>query len=350
MININSVLTYPILTIVSTGKRSFENLGRFLKKSGDTVSRLLQPAEVNLKKSQSISQLMFRKKKKLYCIIDDTLIKKFFSLFMQGAGMFFDTKIGRQIMAYRLVIGMISDGKFAIPIDCAYLFSKELTDELDEKFPSKEDIAKAFVKTAMKLFPWAKIIICADGLYATEEFIRWCKENKFSAEMRMHSNRVVIYKGEKIALKQLLQKKGIRPKGRQMARTIKATWYDMELEITIVRRIDKKGEESIVFQCATYNALPRQHVEAYDARWYIEKCIRTTKQKLGLQDCFSRSLKTQHSHVAAVLLAYSLAQLQMKTHKLKNVEQAIRQLEEKNVMKLLAEFSRTDQIFGYAHA
>lgn len=61
---------------------------------------------------------------------------------MHGAGMFFDTKIGRQIMAYLLVIGMISDGKFAIPIDCAYLFSKELTDLLEEKFSSKEDIAK----------------------------------------------------------------------------------------------------------------------------------------------------------------------------------------------------------------
>ena len=40
MFNLNTVLTYPILTIVSTGKRSFENLGRFLKKSGDTISRL----------------------------------------------------------------------------------------------------------------------------------------------------------------------------------------------------------------------------------------------------------------------------------------------------------------------
>jgi len=314
--------------------------------SGDTFARRLQPAEVSLKQAQSISQSMFRKKKKLYCIIDDTLIKKFFSLYMQGAGMFFDTKIGRQIMAYRLVIGMISDGKFAIPFDCAYLFSKELTDELDDKFPSKEDIAKAFVLTAMKLFPNAKLIICADGLYATEDFIRWVKENNFAAEMRMHSNRVVIYQGEKIALKKLLQKKGMHPKGRKMARTITATWYGMELEITIVRRIDKRGNESIVFQCATYKASPKEHVKAYDARWYIEKCIRTTKQKLGLQDCFSRSLKTQHSHVAAVLLAYSLAQLHMKMYKLKNTEQAIRQLKEKNIGDIISRFTPIDQIFG----
>ena len=78
MLNVSTVLTYPILTLVSIGKKSFRNLGTFIKKSGDTVSRLLQPAEVSLKQSQNISQSMFRKKKKLYCIIDDTLIKKIF--------------------------------------------------------------------------------------------------------------------------------------------------------------------------------------------------------------------------------------------------------------------------------
>jgi hypothetical protein len=164
--------------------------------------------------------------------------------------------------------------------------------------------------------------------------------------MRMHSNRVVVYQGEKISLKKLLQKKGMRPKGRKMARTITATWYDMELEITIVRRIDKRGDESIVFQCATYKASPTEHVKAYDAQWYIEKCIRTTKQKLGLQNYFSKSLQTQHSHVAAVLLAYSLAQLNMKIYKLKNTEQAISQLKEKNIGDIMSQFSSMDQIFG----
>ena len=74
--------------------------------------------------------------------------------------MFFDTKARTQIMAYRLVVGMISDGKFAIPIECAYLFSKELTDELEDKFPSKEDIAKAIVKTARTAFPKRKNNCC----------------------------------------------------------------------------------------------------------------------------------------------------------------------------------------------
>jgi hypothetical protein len=334
--------------LMSIGKKSFENLGTVINKSGDTAARLLQPAEVSLNHTQSISQSLFQGKRRLYCIIDDTLIKKIFSRYMQGAGMFFDTKARTQIMAYRLVVGMISDGKFAIPIECAYLFSKELTDELEDKFPSKEDIAKAIVKTAKKLFPNAKIIVVADGLYSTISFLKWCIDNHIAAEMRMHSNRAIEYNGVKVTLKNL--SKHVRPKGRQMARTVTAKWHDIELEITVVRRIDKHGEESIVFQCATYKASSREHVESYKVRWYIEKFNRTAKQKLGLQDCFSRSLRTQHNHVAAVLLAYALLQLEMKARRVRTPEEAIRRCEKKNFTFLLARFSRLGQIFGVVYA
>ena len=323
MLKVSTILTYPILTLVSIGKKSFENLSTYLKKSGDTVARLLQPAEVSLAHSRSICQSIFSGKKKLFCIIDDTLIKKIYSRYMHGAGMFFDTKIGRQIMAYRLVMGMI-----------------------EEKFSSKEDIAKIIVKTAIKFFPDIKIIVCADGLYPTESFVRWCKDNKIAAEMRMHSSRVVFYRGEKIALKQLLQKKGMCPKGRQMARTIKATWHDIELDITIVRRIDKNNNESIVFQLATYDVIPRLHVEHYKVRWLVEKAIRTSKQYLGLQECFSQCLQTQHNHVAAVLLAYALVQLQMKHQRLKTPEEAIRRSKMKNVNESIACYARLEEIFN----
>jgi SRSO17 transposase len=348
MLNISTILTYPILMLMSIGKKSFENLGKVINKSGDTAARLLQPAEESLKYAQSISQSIFQEKKKLYCIIDDTLIKKIFSRFMQGAGMFFDTKIGRRIMAYRLVVGMISDGKFAIPIECAYLFSKELTDELKDIFPSKEDIAKAIVKTAIRLFPNSKIIVVADGLYSTTNFLKWCVESKIAAEMRMHSNRVVEYNGARTTLRNL--SKSIHPKGRQMMRTITAKWHDIDLEISIVRRINKHGEESIVFQCATYKATPKEHVKSYKVRWYVEKFNRTAKQKLGLQDCFSRSLQTQHNHVAAVLLSYALVQLEMKKYKLDTPEDAIRRSEKKNIASLLSRFNRLDEIFGEVHA
>jgi hypothetical protein len=269
---------------------------------------------------------------------------------MQGAGMFYDSKIGKEIMAYKLIICLISDGKFAMPIECAYLFSKELLDLIPEKFQSKEDIAKGFVITAIKLFGKERIIVVADGLYATINFLKWCKENQVPAEMRMHSNRVVIFKGEKISIKKLASRKRIQPKGRQMARTITVLWHNMKLDITIVRRIDKKGIETIVFQAATYKALPYEHALNYKKRWVIEKMIRTSKQHLGLQDCYSRSLETQHNHVSSVLLSYALVQLDMKKYRIKTPEQAIRRFKKKNANILFNRIERIDQLYEYGYA
>lgn len=338
MLALSTIITYPVLLFLSRGKKSFENLGTLIQRSGDTARRLLQPAKHSFLASRSISQSMFANDKTLYVAIDDTLVKKIHSKFMRGAGMFFDTKIGRRIMAYRLAICIVTDGKFAIPIDCNYFFPKEILDLIDEKYPTKTDIAKAFVKVALKLFPDKKIIVVVDGLYSSVEFISWCRHENIKLEARMHSNRVVEFNGERIEINKLLLKNGIRPKGRQMARTIAVSWHNVGLELTIVRRFDKNDNESIVFQVATYKALPREHVETYSKRWKIEELNRTTKQKLGLQECFSRSLEVQHNHTAAVLLAYSIAQLERKLLKLQCVEHAIRGLEMKTVNSLTKKF------------
>ena len=347
MLYSSTVLKYPVLTLLSRGKRSFEQMGLLIQRSGDTVKRLLHPAKYSFQAAQDICQSMFARNETLCVGIDDTLLRKIYSKFMQGSGMFFDTKIGRSIMAYKLVICIITDGKFAVPIDCAYMFAKEILDEINEKFPTKDAIAKSFVKTAIKLFPDKKIIVVVDGLYTSVEFVRWCRAENIKLEARMHSNRVVEYNGERIKVKDLLKKKGLRPKGRQMARTISVVWHAIDLELTIVRRFDKNGKESIVFQVATYKALPREHVANYKKRWKVEELNRTTKQEIGLQECFSRSLETQHNHVASVLLAYSFAHLERKISRLDTVEQALRRLKTKSVNFLIDRFSRFSK--GFQH-
>jgi hypothetical protein len=104
MLYSSTVVIYQILILLSTiGKKSFENLGHLIQRSGDTVHRLLNPAEISLQQSRSIAQKMFSGRRTLFVGIDDTLLKKIYSKLMQGAGMFFDTSIGRQIMAFRLV-------------------------------------------------------------------------------------------------------------------------------------------------------------------------------------------------------------------------------------------------------
>lgn len=79
----------------------------------------------------------FRNKKELVLAIDDTLIKKIYSTMMQGSGFFYDTKIGRTIRSYRLLCSAITDGKYVLPIKCAFLFDgKLLTEPITSKYDS----------------------------------------------------------------------------------------------------------------------------------------------------------------------------------------------------------------------
>jgi len=324
MIIPNTIAIYSFLTIATTlGKRSFENMGRVIKKSGDTIGRLLRPGHESLEVSKNIAQQVFRDKKELLLLIDETTIKKIYSKLMEGTGWFFDTKIGRCINAYRLIIGAVSDGKFTIPITAAFTFGKEFYNNPRE---SQEATVRFFIATAQKLFPAKKIIAALDGAFATVKYLKWAIENNIATEVRMHSNRVVEYKGTKMKVREI---KGLRPKARQMARTIEVIWQGLQLQLTAVRRIDKHGDESIVYQAATYKTSPHKHSKNYKRRWGIEKLFRTTKQSLGLQECFSRKIVTQFNHICAVLLAYSILQLEMKRSYYRNPEAAIRALNAK---------------------
>jgi hypothetical protein len=345
MIISNNITTYSFLTmLITTGKRSFENMGRFLKKSGDTVSRMLRPGNESLDTAKKIAQQIFANKKTLVVTIDHTSVKKIYALMTEGVWGIFDTKIGRSINAYKLIAASITDGKFTVPIAAAFSFGHEFYRNPRE---AQEVTVRFFIKVAQDLFPNAKIIVSLDGAFATASYLKWAIDNNIATEVRMHSNRVVEYNGTKKKLRDIEE---IRPNGRKMVRTIQAIWQGLPLEITAVRRIDKHAAETIVFQAATYKAKPSEHAKNYTWRWGIEKMFRTTKQSMGLQECFSTKIGTQFNHICAVLLAYSIAQLEMKKNSLKNPEEALRALKKKKPSLLNRYKDALDQDISIGHA
>ncbi len=343
MIITNNIATYPLLTILtSIGKKSFENMGRLIKKSGDTVSRMLLPGEKSLDASKKIAQQIFANKKELFLAIDETAIKKIHARMIEGTSWFFDTKIGRSINAYRLIVGAISDGKLTVPISAAFTFGSELYENARE---AKIMTVQHFITTAFSLFPDKVFTAVLDGAFATTKYLKWATENGIRTEVRMHSNRVVVYKDKRLKLREI---KCLRPKGRQMARTVRVLWQEIPLYITAAKRIDRHGDETVVFQAATYEAKPIKHALAYKHRWNIEKMFRTTKQSLGLQECFSRKIDIQYNHICAVFLAYSMAQLEMKQRHFKNPEAAIKAFEKKKWVLEKHAKKPLDAIIGFA--
>lgn len=339
----NTIITYSVLLITST-KKSFEALGKSIGKTGKTISRWLNPAEKCYEELLELSRRQFKKTRELILIFDDTLIRKIYSRLMEGSGFFYDTQLFRRVMAYKLLVAMLTDGSNAFPLAATFLFSNELVPNAKE---SKLEWIKKIILKVQKNFPGIQIIVAADGAFASKEFLRWCKDNNIATEVRMRSNCVVQYKGETLRIRDI---KTLEPKGRQMARTIAVTWHDIPLFVTAQKRIDKRGNESIVYQAATFEAKPSRHVQIYRTRWNIEKMFRTTKQHLGLQECSARKFETQESHVASVLLAYALLRCDQRQKKLPTPEAALREAERKKGKFLNRYLERLSQFIHDAYA
>ena len=338
----NTFLVYPLALILSNCKRSFEGLGKIINCSGDTIKRYLQPANLSLSICHKIAQYLFKGRKSLILSVDDTLLRKMYASKMRGSGWFFDTKLNKVIMSYRLMLGGLTNGKYLIPIGFGFMFSKELLTENDIA-KSKLEFIKEFYYQAKILFPQAVIKIAADGLFASVEILQWGIDNCIAIVVRMHSNRIVIYKGQKYKISEIAS---LKPHGRQRSRTIIVYWHGLKLYLTAELRIDKHDQESIVYLAATYKTRPSQYVKDYKWRWPIEKLFRTSKQNLGIAECFSINLEIQEKHVAASLLAYSIAQLERKLQKLDTPEQAIRAIKQQGLNEAIARLSRLSEIFG----
>jgi len=339
----NTSVDYAILLLMSTGKRSFSGLSRVVQKGREYVSKLLFPAEFYFERMQKIAIETFAKRTKLIIAIDETLIKKIYSRYMQGSGWFFDQATMRSWNAYKLALAAVSDGNLMLPLECAFLFDKKLC---TDPIMTREDFVICMIHAIRKMFPHKKLIFVLDGAFATKSYLKWCLNHNINTEVRMASNRVVTYQGKERVIREIV---ALRPKGRQNSRTIKVLWHGMQLYITAQRRFDKHGICSIVFQAATYRAKSSTHVQHYLVRWGIEKLIRTTKQSCGLQDCYSLKLETQLSHVAASLFAYTLIQLERKKRKFINPEAAIRSIKTMNFNFLNHHFSCILQTFPSLH-
>lgn len=337
-------LMYPILLIKNSFKKTFSGMGRILKKSRDTVERLLLSHEENTFQMLLNAQISFKDSTLLYLVFDDTLIRKIYAKMMTGSWFYYDTKAGRCVNSFKLLVAMISDGRMHFPIACSFLLPKEL---IDQENQTKDWLVKSIILDVIKIFPGKKIRVTFDGAFASKSIIGWACENNISIECRFHSNRIIYYDNQRSAVSEI---KKLVPKGRQKSRTIKATWHSFNVFITAHRRIDKHENETIIYQLSTYKARPNQHVQTYKKRWHIEEFFRSTKQKLGLNDCQSISGITQLNHMSSVLLAYSMVQIEKKRLKIKTLEETIRRLQTHNITNLKQRFLPADDIFGVYHA
>lgn len=333
-------ITYPTALLLSIQKRkTFEALSRDIDSSGDSISRLVEHCAATSQDLIKIVKTML-KGKRLFLIIDDTLILKIYSKVIQGTSDNYDSSDGKTYRSLCSIVALITDGETAIPIDQSLWISKEFN---ENAYAKKWEIAQKLIEKITKQL--SIYMLLADGLYAILEFLKWLISQGIKFEMRFHANRVIVDKNFKGQIK---QNPKFKMSGRRPKRTIRSTWYGIEFHFTAVRRVARNGHVTVIYQISNYKTSARQHAQFYGYRWNIEKFFRTAKQKLGLNDCQSRKQKLQENHLLNVFFAYALLQYERKKRKLKNVETAIKRLKRLSFEGVKSRFMRSVQIFGVA--
>ena len=317
-------------------RKTFESLGPELGLSGDTISRLATCNANSIEQLIDFSQKIFGRKK-IYLLMDDTLLLKIYSQCIEGTSDNYSSGDRRQYRSLCSIIGMLTDGLTAIPIDQIIWTSREFC---VGQYQKKWELAQQLILNIESHISVQALI--ADGLYAVQAFMVWLNNRGINFEMRCHSNRKIVKNGSRFQLKEcrfLYLRKG------RTEKTIKAQWLEMNLFFTSFKRLLSNGRFITVFQVSNFKASAKKHVMVYGYRWAIEKFFRTAKQKLGLNDCQSRKIERQKGHIVNVFIAYALAQYERIKHKLKNVETAIKSIKLMNSRKLKRALCRFKGIF-----
>ncbi len=329
------VIRYITGLVLSNEKRTCVGISRFFGISHDSVYRFLLQQNFLLKLFPDLLICIakhFDKQKKGWLVFDDTGISKRHSKFIEGVTEYYNSSENRLDHGISLVVLAWSNGDITIPIDYDCWIHKDLA---LQHYKKKSTLAKNLIRKCIKNgIPFK--YVTADGLYFSREMIDFFQENKIYFEMRAHANRSVAINGIKMQLK---FHPFMRLVKNQRSKVVSGLWYGHNLFFSTVKRKNKNGEYSIVYQVSNMKKAAQEHVEIYRQRWVIEKFFRTIKQKLGLAHCAARSLNKQKLHIYAVFTAYTFLEIEKtKENKLnpESIVSSLKNIKSEHVMNKIS--------------
>jgi hypothetical protein len=252
-----------------------------------------------------------------YLIIDFTMLLKRFAQNIPAVTYDRDGGSKRVEKGFSTAFILWSNGEVTIPFNLEFWLRKKDAGELYKK---KTEIAKELILLAVQHdIPVEEARL--DGAFLSVEMLQFFIEHKVHITVRAHSNRVVVSEQGKY---QLCKQPGLQMKGNEKYKTIAASYKGIEgLYFTAHKRKHYGGGTEIVYITSTVVRKPKEHVEAYDGRWPVEKKIRTSKQSLGITHCQSTDIEKQRFHIFCVMIAYAILQLAKADKRKKSVEEVL---------------------------
>jgi len=285
----------------------------------------------------------FSKKKKGKLTIDDTALVKPFAKWLPGVWYIFDVIFGKTEKGFRKVVITWGNGIVTIPLKFEWIFGKDL---VGEKYKNKTQLGKQLILFCLKNdIHFTHILF--DAHYSTIEMIKFLQKMGIKFVAKIPCNRKV--RAENGIIEQLKKHPSLKLFRNKRSKRMTAIYHEMELYFSVHKRKNKSGEYQYVYIVSNIDLCSKNYLKLYEQRWDIEKVFRTIKQLLGLNQCFSRFLEKQETHIYFIFLAYSFLENEKSKHNFKNPEAAATLLTELKIHDaedLITSFSESFQCFA----
>jgi hypothetical protein len=217
-----------------------------------------------------------------YLIIDDTTINKEYAKIIECCHWLWSTNGSRFIFGYNIVVLMWSSDTITIPLKWSF-YKKE---SLKKDQITKIDLALELMAYVKKDLCLATIEIMFDSFYSAESILKRCEEYEWHYYTKVRSNRTL--------------------DGKQVQKHFRNPYWEKTgtLSCKLKARVIRHGKR--YFLTNNFELPKKEIIASYDSRWKIEEVFRMVHDRLGLDECASRSFVAQSTHTTFVMTAYTI--------------------------------------------
>lgn len=247
--------------------------------SHDRLSRILNNAK--LEWQTLLQSLVLRIVGKLsdgFLIIDDTVLDKSFAKVIENLHWVFCSKKNKSVFGLNIVVLCWSNGTLTIPL--AFNIWKEGNKK------TKIDLALELLSYARNFLRLQPKYVTFDCFYSAKKILKrlikyhWIFYTQVKKNRKLNGTQVKLFKKNPYWMEV-----GI---------------IDGNIEVVIVRNGKK------YFATNDFTSSKKEILARYKTRWTIETMFRMLYDKLGFEECESRSLQSQEAHMTLCLMSFIL--------------------------------------------
>lgn len=254
-------------------------MARVLQVAHDRLSKILN--DHKLAWQTLLHSLVLRIIGKLsagYLILDDTVIDKSFAKVVENLAWVFSSKKSKSVFGLNIVVLCWSNGTLTIPL--AFKVWKK------DDGKTKIDLALELLSFARNFLKLEPKYVVFDSFYAAKKILQRLIKYRWIFYTQVKKNRKLNGKQVKLLHRNpYWMEQGI---------------IDGEIEVLIVRNGKK------YFATNDFTSSKKEILARYKTRWMIETMFRMLYDKLGIEECASRSLVAQTTHITLCFMSFIL--------------------------------------------